>query len=146
MTEFSPKDRAAKLDGTSKGRRYQRLSAEFEGDAFLSRNRRGFYIYVALACVVCVLFAFKFDRAFGAETIAVKVENSGFLNLDLRIVDGFCQERVFNGRITGLSEIIVLACSNEGREVDLIVIELLRGQSFRLKGVPRTLKLKQGSG
>jgi hypothetical protein len=80
-----------------------------------------------------------------AQTSSLRVTNSGFVPIDLRIIDTICGGEIFEGRIPGNAGITIPACVDRQRKVNLILTDLSRGQSYRFNGPPRTIALRRGT-
>lgn len=80
-----------------------------------------------------------------AQTSSLRITNSSFVPIDLRIIDSICGGQIFQGRIPGNAGITVPACVDRQHKVNLILTDLSRGQSYRFNERPRTITLRRGT-
>jgi hypothetical protein len=104
----------------------------------LSRHPRKSVLVQAFVCVVILTIHNKVS----AQTVSLNVVNTGWLPVAVQIIDTLCNVTIYQGNIVGNAQIATRACVNRDGQMELILIDLSRRQSYRFTGSSPTINLR----
>jgi hypothetical protein len=106
--------------------------------ALLSRYARKIVLVQAFVCIVILIIHDKV----AAQTVFLNVVNTGWLPIAVQIIDTLCDVTIYQGDIVGNGEVTTRACVDRNGQMDLILIDLYRRQSYRYTGSSPTINLR----
>jgi hypothetical protein len=107
----------------------------------LSRDVRKTVLVQAFVWVVVLIMHSKVS----AQTVSLNVVNTGWLPINVQIIDTLCNVTIYQGNIVGNAQVTTRACVGRNRQMNLILIDLSRRQSYRFTGSSPTIKLRRGA-